>query len=124
MADCQTNLYEPAQDLILTEGCLGLLSLTDALGEIAALCVLHDDVQPSLGCSVYFSKADDVGVSQQLEDLGFPHGICLLLWAEISKVNLLYCPFLPSGHLANEKGPPIAATAQQTDTLVNIALPL
>lgn len=124
VAHCQTDLHEPAQDLVLAEGCLGLFGLADALGEVAALGVLHDDIQPPLCCPVYLPKADDVGVSQQLQNLGFPHGIGLFLRGEIGEVYLLHRPFLPGCHLANEKRTPVAATAQQTDTLVNIALPL
>lgn len=124
VADGQADLHEPTQDLILAKGSLGLFGLADALGEVAALGVLHDHVQPSLGCPVYLSEADDVGVSQQLKDLGFPHGIGLFLRGEIGEVHLLHRPLLARCHLANKERPPIAAATEQTNTLVNIALPL
>ncbi len=58
--DSQADLYEPAENLLFGEGGLGLLGGADALGEIASLCILHDYIEPALGCTVDLAESDDV----------------------------------------------------------------
>jgi hypothetical protein len=53
------------------------------------VCVVHNDAElASLGFVNLF-EADDVGVVQDLQDLGFSEGFSLLILAHLGNINLL-----------------------------------
>lgn len=73
----EADLREPVEDLVLGEvidlaGLLVLLALgLNLLCEVAAVAVLHDDVDLACTCCVHLLESDDVWVMQDLKNLGF-----------------------------------------------------
>jgi hypothetical protein len=124
MADCEADLHEPAQHLLLREGHARLLCDFDALGEVSALRVLHDQIQFPLGRAVDLLKSDDIGVAKQLEYFGLAHGVGLLLRGEICEIDLLDGPLLASGYFLHQEGAAVRPAAEQPHAPVDVALAL
>ncbi len=104
---CQAHLHKPTQDLFLAEGTTALLGFSNSLGQISALRVLHDDVEPALRGAVHLPEPDDVRMAQKLQYFGLSHRVCLLLGREVGEVDLLHRPLLPRRHLAHQVGPAV-----------------
>ena len=62
----QANLREPFQDQLLGEGGLALPRLPDALAEVSALSVRHDDVEVAVPTLERGQKFDDELAVQRL----------------------------------------------------------
>jgi hypothetical protein len=68
----QANLREPLQDQLLGEGGLALPRLSDALTEVSALGVRHDDVEVPVPTLERGQKFDDELAVQRLQDVRLP----------------------------------------------------
>ena len=93
MLDSEANLGEPVEDHIFGKILSPLLALRSLLfdfgGEIASICIIHDDAQLSFLGFVDFSEMNDIRVIEHLQDLGFLDGILLFLLRHARNIYFL-----------------------------------
>jgi hypothetical protein len=83
----QTNLSEPVKDLSLAkELTLGVL---DSFREVASIGIFHDNAQLALFSLVHLLELHDVGMVQQLQELGFPDRLITLRLGHRVQVHAL-----------------------------------
>ena len=96
MLECEANLCEPIQNMILApilqlspSLLLGFILIFNTSLQITSICVVHDNAQFAFLRLVNFTEPHDVWMLQHLKDLGLTQRFSSLILIHVLNIDLL-----------------------------------